>query len=49
MLGQELYHESAAGKGTGLKTLNTSNWPDGVYLISVETSDGLVSKILVKE
>ena len=49
ILGQEFYHESATNEGSGLKTLNTSNWASGIYLISVETQNGLVSKILVKE
>ena len=49
MLGQEFYNQSVTGEGTTVKTLNTSNWPDGIYLITVETTDGLVSKILVKE
>lgn len=49
MLGQEVFHETENIAATTLKVLNTASWPRGVYLISVETDAGPVSKILVKE
>ena len=49
MLGQELYHETIASGMNGLKTLNTTNWADGVYLISVETQSKLVSEMMIKK
>jgi Secretion system C-terminal sorting domain len=49
VVGQEIYSENLANSNAGLKAINTAGWASGVYLISVETANGLVSKMLVKE
>ena len=49
MLGQELYHETLTDAGFSQKVINTNSWADGVYLISVETTNELVTEKLVKK
>ena len=48
MLGQDVYHETFTNTGTGIQTINTSKWVDGMYLIAIETQGAVLTKRLIK-
>ncbi len=41
-IGQEIYNEKIES-GNAVKTVNTSNWPNAMYIIEVETKDGIIT------
>ena len=49
VIGQEVYNEKMEPNNT-IKIINTINWSNGIYIIEVETKDGIITdKILIEK
>lgn len=46
LLGKEMYQKGLSGENT--TTINVSNLPNGIYIITVKTKDGVAKRKLLK-
>jgi len=49
ILGKEIFHQELSIGGQARKSLDLSQWPDGVYFLGVEMEDRIVSEKIIKK
>ncbi len=48
MVGQEIYSEKVGNVLAAEKTINTENWSEGIYIVTIETAKSIFTRKLIK-